>query len=394
MNICVLGSTGSIGTKALQIAERYPEEIQVCSLVAGRNLQLLKEQVLAHRPKVVAVERSEDRKILEEALSGQVGSEIYSGKEGYEAAVSLPEVDVVISAIPGSAGLYPTYLALKEGKNLALANKESLVMAGPIMKELAKVKKLWIRPIDSEHSGIFQAMEGHSVEEINKVVITASGGPFRGMTQEELLQVSIEDALKHPNWKMGPKITVDSATLMNKGLEVMEAMWLFDLSLNRIQILIHPQSLVHALVEFIDGSVLAQLSVPDMTIPIAYALFYPRHRDILRRQLTSPLDMRLLNNLSFELPDPKLYPCLRLALKVAQEGRSFPVVLSAANDVAVEAFLQGNLRFVDIPDVISWVLDLHLPEEIVDIEQIRSIENWARGKTQEVIQKKGDKRWR
>lgn len=353
--------------------------------MAGRNLQVLKDQILFHRPKVVAVERKEDERLLREAVGNRAGLEIYSGKEGYEAAVSLPEVDVVVSAISGSAGLYPTYLALKKGKNLALANKESLVMAGPIMKELARAKNLWIRPIDSEHSGIFQAMEGHSIEEINKVVITASGGPFRGMAQEELLQVSIEDALKHPNWKMGPKITVDSATLMNKGLEVMEAMWLFDLPLDSIEILIHPQSVVHALVEFIDGSILAQLSVPDMTIPIAYALFYPRHRDILKRQLTSPFDMRLLNNLSFELPDPKLYPCLRLALRVAQEGRSYPVVLSSANDVAVEAFLQGDLRFVEIPDVISWVLDIHLPEDIVDIEQVRSIENWARVKTQELI---------
>lgn len=357
--------------------------------MAGRNLELLAKQVRDHKPKVVVLKRKEDRRPLQELIGPGFDGEILAGEEGYEAAVSLPEVDVVVSAISGTAGLYPSYLALMHGKNLALANKESLVMAGKILTELSTKKGSWIRPIDSEHSGVFQAMEGHKREEINRIILTASGGPFRGIPQRELVKVKKEDALRHPNWKMGPKITVDSATLMNKGLEVMEAIWLFGLELSKVEILIHPQSLVHALVEYVDGSILAQVSVPDMSIPIAYALFYPEHKDIVKRGITRSLDLESLNGLTFERPDLSLYPCLKIALDVAKEGRSFPVVLNAANDEAVDAFLEGKIGFVEIPQILLSVLDTHEPQDVEDIEQVLSIESWARAKTQEYIISRG-----
>ncbi|MFN3534124.1 MAG: 1-deoxy-D-xylulose-5-phosphate reductoisomerase [Desulfatiglandales bacterium] len=389
MNLCILGSTGSIGTKTLEIAKRYPDHIHVSSLVAGRNLELLAKQVREHRPKVVVLKRKEDTRPFRELIGPGFDGEILAGEEGYEAAVSLPEVDVVVSAISGTAGLYPSYLALRHGKNLALANKESLVMAGKILTELSTKKGSWIRPVDSEHSGVFQAMEGHKKEEIHRIILTASGGPFKGIPQRELVKVKKEDALRHPNWKMGPKITVDSATLMNKGLEVMEAIWLFGLELSKVEILIHPQSLVHALVEYVDGSILAQVSVPDMSIPIAYALFYPEHKDIVKRGIVRSLDLESLNGLTFERPDLSLYPCLKIALDVAKEGRSFPVVLNAANDEAVDAFLEGKIGFVEIPQILLSVLDTHEPQDIEDIEQVLSIESWARAKTREYILSRG-----
>jgi 1-deoxy-D-xylulose-5-phosphate reductoisomerase len=385
LNIAVLGSTGSIGVKSIELARKYPEHIKVVSLVAGRNWELVVKQALEHRPRWVAMERQEEAIKVRETLEGRLKAQVAWGIEGIEGAISLDEVDLVISAISGSAGVLPTYMAVSHKKDVALANKESLVMAGPIIMPLAEKKGVFLRPIDSEHCGIFQALSGHKREDIRRVFLTASGGPFRGKSPHELKGVSVEQALRHPNWRMGRKITIDSATLMNKGLEVMEAMWLFGIELDRLHILIHPQSIVHSIVEFQDGSLLIQSSVPDMIIPIAYALFYPSHKELLEKGLANPLDLELLNSLRFEVPDLKLYPCLRLALEAAHQGKSYPVVLNASNEVAVNAFLEGIIDFVEIPDVIQSVIDTHEPEEIKEIEQVLHIEQWARAKAIDYI---------
>jgi len=391
LNISVLGSTGSIGVKSLEIARQYPDLIRVLALVAGRNWELVVKQALEHRPILVVMERQEEALKVRDALQGRIKTQVTWGIEGIERAISLDEVDLVVSAISGSAGVLPTYLAVSRAKNIALANKESLVMAGPIIMPLAKERGIFLRPIDSEHSGIFQALSGHKKEEIRRVFLTASGGPFRGKAPHELKGVSVEKALNHPNWRMGKKITIDSATLMNKGLEVMEAMWLFGIGLDKLHILIHPQSIVHAIVEFQDGSLIAQSSVPDMIIPIAYALFYPSHKELLAKGLAAPLNLELLNSLRFEVPDLTLYPCLKLALEAAYAGKSYPIVLNASNEVAVNAFLEGMIDFVTIPDVIKSVMDTHESEEIREIEQVLHLEQWARVKAFEYIKSKDNK---
>ncbi len=374
MNLCILGSTGTIGVKALEVVLRHPGLFTVSALVAGENVELIYSQIIRHRPKVVALKRPEDVKRLRDMLGTRSEPELLWGLEGIKQAVAMDEVDVVVSAISGSAGLIPTYFAALNSKNIALANKETLIMAGPIIMGLVKEKGIWLRPIDSEHSAVFSAIQGHDIRDIRKVIITASGGPFRGRKRDELIGVKVAEALKHPNWKMGAKITIDSATMMNKGLEVIEAMWLFDLPLERIEVLIHPQSIIHSMVEFVDGSILAQLSVPDMTIPIAYALTYPR------RVETSVPSLKLseLNNLSFEPVDKDMYPCFALAMEAAMAGGSSPIVLNAANEEAVNAFLKGVISFTAISEIIEKVLNMHYPEEVQNMEHVLDLDRRAR----------------
>jgi 1-deoxy-D-xylulose-5-phosphate reductoisomerase len=374
--IALLGSTGSIGVNALKVIRANPEKYRVVALVAGKNIELLLNQIEDFRPMAVAV--------LDEALALELKNrsgegrkvEIYFGSEGLVHLATLDEVDTVISAITGAAGLLPTYEAIKAGKQIALANKETMVMAGPLVLSEAKNHNVSILPIDSEHSAILQSLMGHPKEDVKRVILTASGGPFKDLSLEEMGEVTPAQALNHPNWSMGPKITIDSATMMNKGLEAIEARWLFDVDMEQISILIHPQSVVHSMVEYRDGSVVAQLGTPDMKIPISYALSYPRHFE------TGVSSLRLdeIGMLTFEKPDIKKFKCLDLALKAAENGGSMPAVLNGANEIAVASFLEGKIGFLDIPDLIEKVMDAHRPHPIDSIETVMEADTWARDK--------------
>ena len=303
------------------------------------------------------------------------------GPDGLVRLATLDEVDTVISAITGAAGLLPTYEAIKAGKHIALANKETMVMAGPLVLSEAEKQDISILPIDSEHSAILQSLMGHPKEDMKRVILTASGGPFKDLSLEEMGRVTAAQALDHPNWSMGPKITIDSATMMNKGLEAIEARWLFDLDMDQISILIHPQSVVHSMVEYRDGSVVAQLGIPDMKIPISYALSYPRHFE------TGVSSLRLdeIGNLTFEKPDIEKFKCLDLALKAAERGESMPAVLNGANEIAVESFLEGRIGFLDIPDLIEKVMLAHQPHTIDNIETVMKVDAWARDTARTIL---------
>ena len=373
-NITILGSTGSIGVSALKIVSSNPEKYKVIGLSAGTNKDLLLHQIEAFRPAAVSV--------LEESLASEVKSglpagnapEVFFGVEGFVRLATLKSVDTVISAMTGAAGLIPTYEAIKAGKDIALANKETMVMAGPLIMAEAKKRNVSILPIDSEHSAVLQSLKGHMKEDLKRVILTASGGPFRDLSLDEMREVTAAQALRHPNWSMGPKITIDSATMMNKGLEVIEAKWLFDLEMDQIDILIHPQSILHSMVEYKDGSIIGQMGIPDMTIPISYALSYPRH---IRNGL-SPLDLEKIGTLSFEKPDIKRFKCLDLALKAATKGGSMPAVLNGANEIAVDAFLKGTIGFLDIPDLIEKTMDAHTHSPVETIEAVMAADRWAR----------------
>ncbi len=380
-NISILGSTGSIGTTSLRVIEYYPEKYRVVGLAGGRNIELLKEQIEKFKPRYVAVIEKSDAEILKHEVRLSNPIEILSGEEGFRLIATADEVDIVISAISGSAGLIPTYSAIEAGKDIALANKETLVMAGPLVVSMAKEKGVSILPVDSEHSAIFQCLQGHPKDDIKRVILTASGGPFLKMDIEEMRAVSPALALKHPNWKMGKKITIDSATLMNKGLEVIEARWLFGLNKEQISIIIHPQSIVHSMVEFMDGSVIAQMGVPDMITPIAYALSFPRHLETG----AEPLNLAGIGKLTFEEPDMDKFKCLRLSLKALEQGGSMPVVLNAANEVAVEHFLKEEIGFLDIPELIERVMNAHEPKPINRIQDVIEVDKWARNKAFEII---------
>ena len=352
--IVILGSTGSIGESALDVIAKHPDRFEILGLVAGSNEEKLKNQVKKFRPKISVVGKKDP--------------------EGVIALAAHPEADLVLSAIVGAAGLKPTYHALKAGKVVALANKESLVAAGSVMTETAKEYKGTLIPVDSEHSAIHQALRGFEGNKIQKVIITASGGPFRGWTAKQLETVTVEAALKHPKWSMGNKITIDSATMMNKGLEVIEAKWLFDLPPEKIEVVIHPQSIVHSLVEYIDGSVMAQLGVPDMRTPIAYALAYPDRVDTD----VAPFNLVESSPLTFEKPDEKTFVCLRLARQALNEGKSYATVLNAANEIAVYAFLEKNIKFTNIPEIIERTLDAHSPIALRTLEDVLESDRWGR----------------
>lgn len=351
--IALLGSTGSIGVNVLEVVRQFPEQYEIVGLAAGRNVNRLKEQVVEFRPELVSVMDEKNAVELKRQLPHEYHSRITFGQEGNEAVASLVSADITISAIVGAAGLLPTLAAIRAGKPVGLANKETLVMAGKIVMGAAFRHGVPILPVDSEHSAIFQALEAGHREDVAKIILTASGGPFRGRTSEQLQQVTREQALNHPNWDMGQKISIDSATLMNKGLEVIEARWLFDMSVDNIEVVVHPQSVVHSLVEYQDGSVMAQLGIPDMRIPIAYALSYPKR---LPLKLES-LKLSQCSHLEFHEPDYTNFPALALAFSAIRAGGVAPSVLNAANEVAVAAFLAQRIGFTEIAQIVADTLE-------------------------------------
>lgn len=351
--ISLLGSTGSIGMNVLEVVRQFPNQYCVAGLAAGRNLERLTAQVLEFQPELVSVLDAEHARQLKQQLPARYKDRIVYGTEGNQEVASLASCDVTVSAIVGAAGLLPTLAAIRAGKPVGLANKETLVMAGKIVMSEAVRHNVTLLPVDSEHSAIFQALEAGHRDDVAKIILTASGGPFRGMNREQLSHVTREQALNHPNWSMGQKITIDSATLMNKGLEVIEAKWLFSVDVETIEVVVHPQSVVHSLVEYQDGSVMAQLGIPDMRIPIAYALSYPKR---LPLQL-KPLQLSQCSNLEFHEPDYDSFPALGLAFAAIRTGGVAPAVLNAANEVAVAAFLAQRLAFVDIAEIVAETLE-------------------------------------
>jgi 1-deoxy-D-xylulose-5-phosphate reductoisomerase len=379
----ILGSTGSIGVSTLEIVAAHPDRYQVVSLTAGNNLQRLKEQIRRFRPQLVSVLCPEAARQLQQEL-GDDGPRVYSGVEGLIACASHRQIDMVVTAVVGAAGLVPTMAAIEAGKDIALANKETLVTAGPLVMDAVARKGVNLYPVDSEHSAIFQSLEGHRKGDVRRLILTASGGPFRDLPAAELAQVTLKDALAHPNWSMGRKITIDSATMMNKGLEVIEARWLFDLPPQQIAVHIHPQSIVHSMVEYVDGAVMAQLGIPDMKTPIAYALSYP---DRLPLELP-PLDLCALKTLTFAEPDLDKFPCLALAYRALTAGGTAPAVLNAANEVAVDAFLQEQIEFLDIATIIRTVLDSHVPTALEHIDDALRADLWGRQEARRTIAQK------
>ena len=366
--IAVLGSTGSIGTQTLEVA-RANGDLKIAALAAGRNVKLLERQIREFSPRVVAVWEEEAARELKTAIS-DLDVKIVTGMDGLIEISTLPEVEVLVTAIVGMIGIRPTVEAIKAGKDIALANKETLVTAGHIIMPLAKKHGVKILPVDSEHSAIFQSLNGKQHGQIDKLLITASGGPFRGRKRADLEQVKVEDALKHPNWAMGQKITIDSATLVNKGLEVMEAKWLFQVDLDQIEVVVQPQSVIHSMVQFVDGAVLAQLGTPDMKLPIQYALYYPERRYLARERL----DFAKLRQITFEKPDMETFLGLPLALKASREGGSMPTVFNAANERAVSKFLHREIGFTDIYQIIIESMEQHKSIQQPTIEEILDTE--------------------
>ena len=350
-NIAILGSTGSIGTQTLDIIEEYPSRFRATVLTAGRNWQLLAEQARKFLPRRVVIADEEAYPLLKESLAG-LPIEVEAGAEAIAEAAALPEVDTVVTAMVGYSGLIPTVRAIKAGKTIALANKETLVVAGEVITRMLQESESKIVPVDSEHSAIFQCLQGETTERARKIILTASGGPFRTLTREQLESVTVEDALRHPNWSMGAKVTIDSASMMNKGFEMIEAKWLFGCPARQIEIVVHPQSIVHSMVEFSDGSIKAQLGTPDMHLPIRYALGYP---DRLPTEL-SPLTLPQYSTLTFEAPDMEKFPLLRFAFDAIEMGGNMPCILNAANEVAVAAFLRGEMRFTEMPLFVEKVM--------------------------------------
>ncbi len=378
--LAILGSTGSIGVSTLDIVASHPDKFEVVALTAGNNLSLLKRQIEQFSPQVVAVITEESAKKLRRMLSGKK-PEILHGVPGLITAASANDASMVVAAIVGSAGLVPTVAAIKSGKDIALANKETLVAAGHLVMDLVKHHGVKLYPVDSEHSAVFQSLQGHKEENVRRIILTASGGPFLNYPLEKLSQVSINDALSHPNWSMGQKITIDSATMMNKGLEVIEAKWLFNMPSDRIDVVIHPQSIIHSMVEYIDGCVMAQLGVPDMKAPIAYALTYP---DRVGTGV-KPLDLTEVGTLAFFKPDYNRFPALKLAYRSLQDGESMPAVMNAANEVAVEAFLAGKIMFTEIVTYIEKTMNFHQPHSLSSIEEVLHADKWSREKTRELL---------
>lgn len=380
--ISILGSTGSIGRNALDIVLRHKDLFKIVALTAGKNITLLEEQIKTFSPEVVAVADEEAAKELQRKLGSKNPSlRMLSGNGGVAEAAGSNNSDFVLSAIVGAAGLIPTMSAIRSGKTIGLANKETLVMAGRIVTEEAKKHKVKILPVDSEHSAIFQCIEGRKKSDLRRIILTASGGPFAFRSIEELNDIEPEDALKHPSWRMGKKISIDSATLMNKGFEMIEAHYLFGLPPERIDILIHPQSIVHSIVEFSDRSCIAQLSMPDMKGPIAYALSYPeRLKDVVKG-----LHLDKVESLIFKKPDNLCFPCLSYAYKAMELKGTMPSVLNAANEVAVEAFLKGKIKFAEIPDVIRKSMESHDVVPDNELDDVIEADRWARRKAQEII---------
>lgn len=369
-HISILGSTGSIGTQTLDVV-RTNQDIQVEALAAGRNVALLLEQIKEFRPKLVCVYEAEKAKELEEILKKeQIAVSVMSGMEGLFACATISEAEMVVTAFVGMIGIRPTIEAIKAGKHIALANKETLVTAGHIIMPMAKERNVAILPVDSEHSAIFQSMQGNAGNKINRILLTASGGPFRGKTKEELKTVQVEDALKHPNWSMGRKITIDSSTLVNKGLEVIEAKWLFDTDADKIEVVVHPQSIIHSMIEYEDGAVIAQLGTPDMKLPIQYALYFPERKG----PTSARLDFAKLRALEFYEPDTKVFPALSMAYEALRIGGSMPTVYNAANEWSVAAFLDRKIGYTDIVENIRREMEAHRVLANPSLEEILATE--------------------
>lgn len=369
--IAILGSTGSIGTQTLDVV-RENGDIEVVSLAAGSNTELLEKQVREFHPKVVCVYQKERAADLKERLKDKT-VKIVTGMDGLIEAACIPEAEIVVTAVVGMIGIRPTIAAIEAGKDIALANKETLVTAGHLIIPLAREKAIRILPVDSEHSAIFQSLQGNAGNKIQKILLTASGGPFRGKKQEDLLNVKVEDALKHPNWSMGRKITIDSSTMVNKGLEVMEAHWLFDVDYDQIEVVVQPQSIIHSMVQFVDGAILAQLGTPDMKVPIEYALFYPERRTLSGERL----DFGTLKSITFEKPDYEVFRGLSLALDAGKAGGTMPTVFNAANERAVAKFLKREIGYLDIIRLIEKCMNAHPVKENPSLEEILATEQWV-----------------
>ncbi len=379
VHLCVLGSTGSIGRQTLDVVRLFPRRFRVRILAAGSNAERLIEQARTFRPDVVVIRDETRVPEIRQALTG-MGVRVYGGVEALTGVAAQPEIDVVVAAVVGFAGLLPVLEAVRAGKRVALANKETLVVGGALIREAMAHSGAELIPVDSEHSAIFQCLAGEDATSVEQLILTASGGPFRTRPLETFEAITPEEALRHPNWNMGAKITIDSATMMNKGLEVIEAHWLFDMAPGRIEVLIHPQSIVHSMVAFQDGSIKAQLGVPDMRVPIQYALTYPE-----RWPAEYPrIDWRTLRKLEFEQPDLRRFPCLRLAYEALEEGGLAPAVLNAANEEAVRHFLQHRIGFLDIPRLVEEVLAETPSQSTFSLETLQAVDAWARARVREL----------
>jgi 1-deoxy-D-xylulose-5-phosphate reductoisomerase len=379
-SIAILGATGSIGISTLDLVRRFPDRFRVRGLVAGRNLKLLAAQAREFSPDWVSI-REEGEVSLLRRLLGKRKIEILWGERGATAVATASGVDVVLAAIVGGAGLVPTFAAVRAGKEVALANKEALVMAGEIFVREAKKNGVRLLPVDSEHSAVFQCLQGNRRDDVDRIILTASGGPFLRTSLKRLDRVTVKQTLRHPNWKMGPKITVDSATMMNKGLEVVEARWLFDMMADQVEVVIHPQSIVHSMVRYHDGSIIAQLGIPDMRIPIAYALSFPCRLKAGWR----PLELTDVAKLTFLPVEKRRYPALGLAYRALATGGTMPAVLNAANEVAVAAFLEGRIGFRQIHRVIEKTMEVHPGAHPTEVQQVLEADTWARGKARAFI---------
>ena len=372
-NVVLLGSTGSIGTSTIKVAEDLPQHIRLVGLAAGNNVELLVEQARAHRPLAVSISDPAKAAVVAERLGG--GVRVSSGSAGLLELATLPEADIVLIAIVGTAGLQPALAAIRAGKDIAVASKEILVMAGETVMSEARKHGVRVLAVDSEHSAIFQCLDGKPTESVRSLWLTASGGPFRTLPKAEFAGITVERALKHPSWVMGRKITIDSATLFNKGLEMIEARWLFDIEMARVKVVVHPQSVVHSMVEYVDGSMIAQLSTPDMCLPIQYALTYPERVGSGRVQT----NLAKLGTLTFEEPDAERFPALTLARRAGERGGTLPAVLNAANEVAVEAFCNRKIGFEEITALVARVMERHEWVEKPSLEEILAADVWARG---------------
>ncbi len=379
--VTILGSTGSIGVSTLDVILKNPRRFCVSALAAGQNVRLLASQIELVRPRMVSVATKQNAEALRKLIGRKSRVKILCGEEGAQEVAACCGADIVVAAISGAAGLKPTLAAIDAGKDIALANKETMVMAGSIVRRRAKVKRVRILPVDSEHSAIFQCLKGQNEKCIRKILLTASGGPFLSYSRRELHNVTLKQALKHPRWKMGQKITIDSATMMNKGLEVIEAKWLFDIDISNIDVLIHPQSAVHSMVEFVDGSVIAQLGIPDMRIPIAYALCHPER---IENKLPF-LDLAAIGSLDFQKPDLQKFECLKLAYDAGKSGGTAPAVLNAANEIAVSAFVKRTIGFMDIPAIVATALERHTVKDKPSLKDIFDADQEARKQAEGLI---------
>ena len=370
--IAILGSTGSIGTQTLEVVREHSDELSVTALAAGTNKERLLEQIREFHPSLVSLSDEKMALELKRELEG-TGVEVLSGMEGLIAVAGMEESDIVVTAVVGMMGILPTMEAIKKGKDIALANKETLVTAGHLIIPMAKEYGVSILPVDSEHSAIFQCLHNARKQDVDSILLTASGGPFRGKSLEDLSKVTLEDALRHPNWSMGQKITIDSSTMVNKGLEVMEARWLFDVDYSRIQVVVQPQSIIHSMVQFVDGAILAQLGTPDMKVPIEYALFYPERRSLAGERL----DFGTLKSITFEKPDYNVFRGLALALEAGKAGGTMPTVFNAANEKSVAKFLRKEIGYLDIIRLIEKCMDAHQVKATPSLEEILETEQWV-----------------